>query len=274
MARYYPDEYFGLSGRRFLRPGEWVIRLARVWRAEAIHRLSHAPGRILDIGCGRAWMLAKLKQLGWECYGTEWSETLVNLHRQNGLQVFREIDLRDCHFADQYFDVVTLWHVFEHIYNPSEILAEIRRVIKPGGLIVLATPDFGGLSARLARQSWFALDVPRHLYHYSHKTLPDMLEAAGFKVFRRRHLSIEQDLFGMTQSTLNAMGYSHNKLYKSIRITTQPGQPVQRETFFNQALFWFCTLVLLIPCALAALIFSLFKTGGTIEVWGTKPDCK
>ena len=275
IGKYYPDEYFGLSGRRFLGPGEWVIRLARIWRAEAIHRFNRAPGRILDIGCGRGWMLTRLKQLGWTCHGTEWSETLVKLHQQNGLDVQHELDLRNCHFPDQFFDVVTLWHVFEHIHNPAEILSEIYRILKPGGLIVLATPDWGGLSAQLTRQNWFALDVPRHLFHYSHRTLPAIVESAGFRVFRQRHLSLEQDLFGATQSVLNTLGFGYNHLYNAIRNdAARSGPAAQPASISSQVVFWACALALVTPCSLAALVFSLFKAGGTIEVWASKEPPK
>ena len=271
MNQYYPDEYFGLSGRRFLGPGEMIIRLARLWRADAIHRYFRLPGRVLDIGCGRGWMLAKLKQLGWECYGTEWSETLVKLHQQNGLQVVRELDLRDCHFPDQFFDAVTLWHVFEHIPNPVEILSEIHRILKPGGLIVLATPDVGGLSARLTRQAWFSLDVPRHLFHYSHNTLAAIIERAGFRILRRRYLSIEQDLFSTTQSALNAMGFSYNRFYNVIRNNTaRSGRMAHSASIFSQLVFWSCALALLAPCSAASVLFSLFQAGGTIEMWATR----
>lgn len=262
MVRYYPDEYFGLSGRRFLGPGERMIQLARVWRARAIHRLFHAPGRILDIGCGRGWMLSKLKQLHWECYGTEWSETLVEQHRQNGLHAFHDPDRHDCHFPDQFFDAVTLWHIFEHISNPSEILVEINRIMKPNGVIVIATPNFGGLVSRLSRESWFALDVPRHLYHYSHKTLPAMVESTGFRVFRRRSLSIEQDVFGAAQSGLNKMGFSYNQLYNSIRNNTaKTNMPPRSETLVQKVRFWFSALTMLSLSVPAVLILSLLKTG-------------
>lgn len=272
MIRYYPDEYFGLSGRRFLGPGEQVIRLARVWRAEAIHRFCRAPGRSLDIGCGRGWMLTKLKQMGWECYGTEWSEMLVRRHQQNGLHVLHEPDLRDCHFPDRFFDAITLWHVFEHIPNPSHILAEIHRIMKPGGLIVVATPDFGGLVSRLARQSWFALDVPRHLYHYSGQTLPAMVERTGFRVFRRRTLSVEQDIFGCAQSVMNAMGFGFNKLYNSIRANgAKADAPIGAGILADGPVFWGLALTLLTLSVPLSLLLSLLRTGGTIEVWATKP---
>ncbi len=88
-----------------------------------------------------------------------------------------------------------LWNVFEHLYDPAATLAEIRRILAPGGLLVLAVPDAGSLDARIFGPRWTGYDVPRHLYTFDRHTLDRMLNRAGFQVVRRRCLDSSHSVF-------------------------------------------------------------------------------
>lgn len=270
LGRYYPDAYFGSEEQRFVGLGQRLFRHGRMALAERIHAQFRQAGRALDIGCGPGWMLQRLHQHGWDCYGTEWSQELVSRLNQMGLHVYREPDLRDCHFPDQHFDAVTLWHVFEHIGNPSETLTEIHRILKPGGLLIIATPDIGGAVAQFTSDNWFALDVPRHLYHYSYRTLPDIIAKHDFKVIRKHDLSLEQDIFGMAQSLMNKMGFRFNRFYMAIRHQSAQASGVKRETFIQKLLFIAAALTMTALSLPGAPLLSLFKRGGTIEVWALR----
>jgi len=85
-------------------------------------------------------------------------------------------------FADESFDVVTASHYLEHVPNPLEVLATIRRLLKPNGLCLIGTPNVASLNARIFRDCWFPLECPRHLYLYSPATIRRLLEKAGFAV--------------------------------------------------------------------------------------------
>jgi SAM-dependent methyltransferase len=93
-------------------------------------------------------------------------------------------ELKDCHFPDSYFDVVTLNHVLEHIPDPNEELREIRRILKDGGTLLLSTPNIDSLQFKISKERWFGLDLPRHLYYYSYETIVTMLEKNGFDVVK------------------------------------------------------------------------------------------
>ncbi len=270
LPRFYPTEYFGSEEQRFTGLGQRLFKQGRLALADQIHRHHGKPGRALDIGCGPGWILERLQTRGWECHGTEMSQELVQRLSATGLQVYREPDLRNCHFPDQHFDVVTLWHVFEHISNPSEILDEIHRITKPGSLIIIATPDIDGAVARFTRENWFALDVPRHLFHYSHKTLPAFITKARFNVIRKHNLSLEQDIFGMAQSLMNKLGFHYNQFYMAIRHQSAQVSRVKRETLLSKLFFAVSAVVLTAISIPAALVFSLLKSGGTIEVWALR----
>ena len=161
-------------------------------------------GRILDVGCGRGLMLRELKRNGWDCYGTEYSPQAAQATSEVlNIPVYVTADIASCRFQDGYFDVVSLWHVFEHIPNPQNILKEIRRILKPRGVLIVEVPNLFSLQAKIAKGKWIHLDSPRHFFHYSIHNLKIILEANGFEVQSMRTLSFEFGPFGMLQSLLN-----------------------------------------------------------------------
>ena len=169
IASFYPEEYHGKGGKKRFNPlMEFVVKLTRGKRAAEINKLiGDTPGKVLDVGCGRGWMLWFMKQDGWEAYGTELSETSATFARETlGLNVQTK-NVLDCLFDDESFDVVTLWHVLEHLNDPMPVLKEVQRVLKKDGVLIVEVPNFGGMQARLFGNKWFQLDSPRHLFHFN-----------------------------------------------------------------------------------------------------------
>lgn len=147
--------------------------------SEALGRIeSRIPGRgrILDIGCAWGFFLAVCRARGWEAFGVDPSETQARYARERfGLPVHAGF-LSDARFPSAQFDVVTLWHVLEHIPDPLRELHEIRRIMKEGGLLVLSVP-----TPQSARQ-YLSDAVPLHLFYFNEQTLTLLLERAGFRV--------------------------------------------------------------------------------------------
>jgi ubiquinone/menaquinone biosynthesis C-methylase UbiE len=162
------------------------------------------PGRILDVGCGSGDFLGSLAHLGWETYGTDLSEAGAELARARGIQAYRG-DLSAAAFPDDFFEVVTLWHVLEHVPDPLEQLAEIRRVLKPGGLLVVEVPNARSATFSLTKAKWYYLDVPRHLQHFTPSTIDAVLGQAGFKKIARRNLHLWDSTVGF-YSFMEALG--------------------------------------------------------------------
>ena len=103
----------------------------------------------------------------------------------------------DVDYPDSFFDVITMYHVLEHLYDPREALSKAYQLLRSEGLLVVAVPNFDSLQARLFRQRWYHLDAPRHLYHFTPRTLKMLLHKAGFKVLETRWFSIEHDWAGI-----------------------------------------------------------------------------
>ncbi|MEO6458532.1 MAG: class I SAM-dependent methyltransferase [Chloroflexia bacterium] len=215
LSRYYPQTYYG-SGRRFPHIVEWLLDMLYDFRVGRIGA-GREPGKVLDIGCGRGLLLNKLKEKGWDPQGTELSEEAASYARDRlNLPVTTET-LEDAHFPDNEFDLVILWHVLEHLSDPQGTLREVARVLKPGGTLLVAVPNFGSLEARFSGPGWFHLDVPRHLTHFTFQSLSEALGGAGLEVDKASYISPEYDFFSFVQSAQNKIGLRHNLLYNLLR---------------------------------------------------------
>ena len=149
------------------------------------HRLDHIPryvsdGRLLDVGCGAGTYLGEMRALGWATSGVEASVQAARIcERATGSTVFAGSFL-DHTFEAESFDVVTMFHVLEHFRFPRAALAEVQRLLKPGGQILVEVPNASSLAATLFGVDWFAWELPRHLYHFTPEALVRLLSDCGF----------------------------------------------------------------------------------------------
>ncbi len=129
-------------------------------------------GRYLDVGCGKGTFLYTMKRINpsGEYYCVKPGNFDEEDTKAHGLNVMRKT-LEDAHYPDDYFDVITLNHVFEHVPNPSETMKELKRILKPGGILIIAVPNLNSLAYKIFGKFFYQLDVPRHLFHYSDKHL-------------------------------------------------------------------------------------------------------
>jgi SAM-dependent methyltransferase len=115
--------------------------------------------------------------------------------------------LESIRFPDQAFDVVTLWEVIEHLSDPMITLQEIRRILRPGGQLVLSTPDAGSLAARVSGRRWLGWrKVPEHLYFFDRSNLDRLLTRAGFVPVRHRYASLTVSLGFALERTFSLLG--------------------------------------------------------------------
>ena len=119
-------------------------------------------GRLLEIGCGSGWQLARMKQAGWITKGLDFDPEAARAARERGLDV--EVgDVRDLGLAANSFDAIVMAHVLEHVFDPVGLLTECARLLKPGGRLVSITPNGRSLGHRYFKESWRGLEPPRHI---------------------------------------------------------------------------------------------------------------
>jgi SAM-dependent methyltransferase len=226
-SRYYGPAYYGKdqAGRRFPAPIEAYLAWSHHRRVAPLVRQHPGGGRALEIGCGRGLTLAALQAQGWEAVGTEVDPAMAAaVQARYGFPVHVLEDLRAGDFPAGSFDAVMMWHVWEHLPQPFQTLAEIRRILRPGGLLLLEVPNNDSQQARMAGGAWFHLDTPRHLYHFGVDWLSQALPQHGFQMVERGTFSFEQGFYGYAQSYLNRVCAEPNALYAWLK-----GYPPRRR---------------------------------------------
>ncbi len=123
---------------------------------------------LLEVGCGSGEWLTYMRRLGWRVEGVEPDPKAAETARSQGLNV-RTGQLSDQRYPDEYADVICLVHVIEHLHEPLGTLRECRRVLKPNGRLVIATPNSASLGHRRFKSNWVSLDPPRHLMILTHQ---------------------------------------------------------------------------------------------------------
>ena len=155
-----------LRARRVLRRIRWDCP---PWRGQ---------GRYLDVGCGSGGALGVAGALGWEVTGVEVDEAAAEKARRFTSEIHVG-DVLSAPFAAGRFDVVTAFHVLEHVPDPVAVLRRMLRWLAPGGLLIVEVPNAGGLGAAIFGKAWSGLELPRHLSHFSPETLTRAVELAG-----------------------------------------------------------------------------------------------
>ena len=159
-------------------------------------------GRFLEIGCSTGEMLAAASS-SLAAVGVEADERTSRAARVQGLEVFGGT-LRDARFPDGHFDAAAMYHVIEHVPSPREELRELRRVIKPGGWLVLETPNIATLWYRLLGARWRQF-IPDHIFFFTPRTITRLCEGGGFEVRELRSVGKAMSL----RLFINRLGRYH-----------------------------------------------------------------
>lgn len=222
--------------------GTWLARLSPMRRqkrdAEFRFLPRPLPGqRLLDVGCGNGDYLRNAVDAGWQAIGIDADEKAVDVARQRGLEArLGGIEL----FADQAgcFDAITLSHVLEHLHEPMMFLRDVHRLLKPGGVIFLDTPNIQSRGARRWGVHWRGLETPRHLVIFSRSALIDMLRKAGFvhiQSKRRTAVRKSMDLASLRmQSGKSPYGREPARLPLSLRLRLWwPNRRIEDDEFLT-----------------------------------------
>ena len=195
LDRYYPKEsYYAYKAGR----DSWLERL-RLW---LIASRSYAPiarrepGRLLDVGCGAGGLAASFARRGWSAAGVEPSPQGARHAAERGIEMHCGT-LDDAPWADATFDAVVFNHSLEHVEDPAATLRRAHSLLRPGGMLGIAVPNFGSWQRRAFGDAWFQRDVPRHLQHWDTATLAHTVRRAGFEPI---HTTTSSMLAGLLSS--------------------------------------------------------------------------
>lgn len=134
--------------------------------------------RLLEIGCGNGRLLARMRNLGWEVEGLDVDAQAVEVARAKNITV-RHGDLSAQGYPDNSFDAIYMGHLIEHVHDPLGLIRECCRVLKPGGTLVIVTPNTDSWGLRYFGEDWRGLDLPRHLHLFNSKNIQQVVKKAG-----------------------------------------------------------------------------------------------
>ena len=182
LGRYYESEdYISHTDNKrslFEKAYHFVKSIALKNKLNLINGEQSQKGRILDIGAGTGDFLLTAKNDGWETVGVEPSERAKNIAIEKGISFVNGIDALE----NNSFDVITMWHVLEHVPNLELQIKELKRLLKPTGTLIVAVPNFKSFDAKYYNEFWAAYDVPIHFWHFSKKAIQSLFGKVDMKL--------------------------------------------------------------------------------------------
>ena len=251
LHAFYPDAYYPLEATppaqaRAVAAG--LFRRVQAW----VQGQGRGTVRLLDVGCGTGVFLDLAQQAGWHVRGIEPSAAACAYARERfGLEVHCGT-LEDAPLPPEAFDVVTMWHVLEHLPHPLADLRRVHQALASEGLLLIGVPNFASLEARLFGRRWYSLDAPRHLYHFTPATLRAIVSTAGLRPVRLVHSSGTAGLVYSVMGDLTGL---------SLRLR---GRPLAERTYTR--LVALLDRVVQPLCSLAAAA----GCGGALELYAVK----
>jgi SAM-dependent methyltransferase len=211
IGDHYGSDYDRTIAVASQSPDHWLPRREELLRLKP-------GGAVLDLGCGSGGFLATLKGPSWKLYGIEMSQSAANMARSRcGAEVFVG-DVLDAPFSPGSFDAITAFNVMEHVYEPNEVLARVAKWLKPDGVFYTMMPNIDSAGARIFRSYWYALELPRHLYHFSPTTLKMLARSSGLQevsVTAHRELYFESSFRYVVDDLLRLIGIVRRPLARA-----------------------------------------------------------
>jgi 2-polyprenyl-3-methyl-5-hydroxy-6-metoxy-1,4-benzoquinol methylase len=188
IGRYYQAESYishsntrkGLINNLYHLVREYMLGRKRVLVEQVA---SAKKGKLLDIGCGTGYFLATMQAAGWQVHGIEADEKARNFAKTS-FQLAVESPQSLENLAPASFDVISLWHVLEHLHDLNGYMNKICTLLKPQGTLLIAVPNYESHDADYYKEHWAAFDVPRHLWHFC----PDSID----KLAKKHHFLVKQ----------------------------------------------------------------------------------
>lgn len=183
LSRYYDsDEYISHSDSKksFIDKVYQTVRNYTIkQKVKLINSFNTTNKSVLDIGSGTGDFLMACKQNGWSIDGVEPNN---NANKETRKKTFTEISKDISELGKKQFDVITMWHVLEHVPNLNEYISILKKILKPDGVLVVAVPNHKSYDATHYKEFWAAYDVPRHLWHFSRLSIDKLFQLANMKV--------------------------------------------------------------------------------------------
>jgi len=216
MGDHYGVDYDRAIAAAGEDPNHWLERRDTLLKYKS-------GGSLLDLGCSAGGFMQSLKGPEWKLFGIEMSEEVARrAEASTGAKVFVG-DILDAPFPSNSFDAITCFHVFEHLYEPREVLLRVAKWLKPGGVFFTMMPNIDSAGRRIFKSYWYPLELPRHTYHFSPRSLSNLALSVGLQ---QLSLTTNREVF-IEQSTR----YIVDEMYYKLGFARTPMAKLQRPSF-------------------------------------------
>jgi SAM-dependent methyltransferase len=273
LAAFYPEGYWWREMTSQARWPERVVnRLEKAYRdfmlrdhLRFVLRVFDRPdaprpaagAELLDVGCGGGAFLNLCRQHGFKVYGLESSATAVEHARTTyGLSISCGSIENGFHTTDKKYDVITMFHVLEHLLDPVAALRSAAELLKPDGHLIVQVPNIDSVQARLFKERWYGMDPPRHLVNFNRRALETALDRAGLAIESIRYFSLRDNAPAFVSSLFPGL----DPMRRKVRPPAHGGSGLAG---FIMELLYFSLVLLTQPLA---LLESAIKRGATIMV--------
>lgn len=211
ISQYYQSENYishqnkanNLTNLLYKTVRQYTLRQKVKW----LNQYSPHKGNLLDIGCGTGYFLQKAKQDGWKTEGIEPSPLARKTAKKKGLKIFSDLSkIKD----ENKYQAITMFHVLEHIHDLRKTAKRIVTLLEDEGTLLIAVPNYDSLDAKIYGEKWAGLDVPRHLYHFTKKTMQVFAEKMGLYITHTEPMKF--DSYYVSLLSENYLKQDENKL--------------------------------------------------------------
>ena len=169
----HTDSTSSLKDKIYQQVKKFMLRKKLNW----INKKFPGKGKLLDIGAGTGDFLSVAKKKGWKVKGIEPENSAREKALKKGIKLYKD----STHFKSEKFDVITMWHVLEHVPDLKSQIIELELLLKKDGLLIIAVPNYKSYDAQFYKEFWAAYDVPRHLWHFSRNSFKSVFAGTSFK---------------------------------------------------------------------------------------------
>ncbi len=210
IAPYYKSEEYISHSNTSKGLINWLYQSVRKRtlrkKRELVQRLTGMEkGHLLDVGSGTGSFVSEMTKHGWQVTGLEPDEGARGIAKKlynAGLKDITEF----YHLSANSFDAITLWHVLEHVHELSAYVEQLKKLLKENGKLFIAVPNYTSKDAAIYKEYWAAYDVPRHLYHFSPRSMQALMEKHGLKILQHKPMWYDSFYISMLSSK-----YKHGK---------------------------------------------------------------
>jgi len=191
LAGYYDSNEYISHGNESSSLVGGLYKIARTFtlnrKRKLIEKLSPNK-RLLDVGCGTGHFIDYCQQHGWQVNGVEPNQT-ARTQAEDKTKIIIQQDISE--IVDASYDVITLWHVLEHLPDLEQVMNQLKYLLAPGGVLIIAVPNYEAFEATVFKEYWAAYDVPRHLYHFNQKSVAYLTKLHGLKIVRTYPMKLD-----------------------------------------------------------------------------------